>query len=382
MEVLFTLKLSAFKFMTPSLLTHGFNETESIIAKTMEYLSIPSVVGFEQFFMNHLYNDYKNLGLNVTKYPGLLEVRGTAPNSAIICAHIDRHGLISIGNDEYAYAAQYMREIKYGEEHHSSRKELLSIAERFEGERIFTYDSKTGEKLKEGIIKASRNALKNGDSVFFIDGIDEQESGIPLAYARMATASGDLIKGQIDNTLSLGILYTLFKAGYQGTAYLTTEEEIGKSWVHIAKHLQSENIETQDLIIMDTSPYLSEAPIEEGAIILRTRDRFAKFNHNLTDQFKARCEEMNLPFRVKDEIMLANGKDIGDLGSTELGRLIKEREGRWGGTTIQIPTNMYHTSYESTSTVAVRNYFNFLKHILVKQPLSLDITEQTSANRA
>lgn len=359
--------------MTPSLLTKGFNETESIIAKTMEYLSIPSVVGYEQYFLKHLLNDFKKLGFSVTLYDGLLEVRGENPHSAIVCAHVDRHGLISLGNDEYAYAAQYVREIKYGEEHQSSRKELLDIIERFEGEHIFSYNPKSGKRLSQGLIKASRKALENGDSIFFIDGIDENKAGVPLAYARTAWAENGVLKGQIDNTISLGVVYALFKAGFQGTAYLTTEEEVGKSWIHIASHLEKENIETQELLIIDTSPYLSEGPIEEGAIILRTRDRFAKFNSKLTKKFEERCEELEMPYRIKDQVMLANGKKTKELGSTELGRLTKERKRRWCGATVQIPTNMYHTSYETTSKEAIRNYFRFLKNILIKDPIDFKI---------
>ena len=354
-------------------LTKGFNTTESIIAKTMEYLSIPSVVGHEQIFMDHLYEDFKSLNLSVTRRDGLLEISGKEPDSAIVCAHIDRHGLISIGNNEYAYAAQYMREIKYGEENRHSRKELLDIAERFEVERLNAYDSQTGFRLGEELIKTSRKALNNGDSIFLIDGLEEIEPDTPLAYARMAEAENGFLKGQIDNTISIGVIHALFKRGYQGTALLTTEEEIGKSWIHIAKHLEEQKIETQELIVIDTSPYISEAPLDDGAIILRTRDRFTHFNTALTQRLEKRCVELDIPYRIKDQVLLENGKEIDDLGSTELGRLTKEKERRWGGTTVQVPTNMYHTSAETTSYLAVENYYKFLRDLLVKNSIEFDI---------
>lgn len=354
-------------------LTSGFNKAESIIAKTMEYLSIPSVVGFEQFFMDHLHEDFSKLGLDVARHPGLLEIHGTEPNSAIICAHIDRHGLISIGKKEYAYAAQYVREIKYGEEHRSSRKELLKIADRFEGEEIYSYHPKTGKRTGSGIIKASQTAMDNGDSIFFIEGINPKKNGVPLAYARTATAEKGILRGQIDNTISLGVVYALYRAGYQGTAYLTCEEEIGKSWIHISNHLEYEGIETQDLIILDTSPYLDDEPLEEGTIILRTRDRFGPFNTDLTEKLKARCVSIGIPYEVKDQIMLESGKTVDELGSTELGRLIQEKNNRWSGTTVQIPTTMYHTSYETTTYRAIRNYFSILKNILIKDPIPLRV---------
>ncbi len=359
--------------MSPTL-THGFNDVESIIAKTMKYLSIPSVVGFEHFFMNFLYEDFKSLGLSVVKYPGLLEVRGNNPSAAILCAHIDRHGLVSLGGNQFAYAAQYVREIKYGEEHKSSRKELVTIANRFENEKVYAYNPKTNERLGKGLIGVCTAGEDKGDSIFKVNGIEEEiPYGVPLAYARMARAEDGNLKGQIDNTLSLGVVHALFRAGFQGTAYLTTEEEIGKSWIHIATHLESEGIETQDLLVLDTSPYLDHNPMEEGTLVFRDRDRFAEFNKGLTKTLTKRCRDLNIAFTVKDREMLKAGKNIDEIGSTELGRLTQEMDRMWTGTTIQIPTTMYHTSYETTTRKAIKNYYRFLKDILIDDPIELDI---------
>ena len=107
-----------------------------IIQKTAEYLAVPSVVGHEQVFMKFLRNDFEKLGLSVFRNDGVLEVQGKKPKEAIICAHIDRHGLISLGDDEYVYAAQYMKEIKYGENNLSSRVQVESIARRSKAKRF------------------------------------------------------------------------------------------------------------------------------------------------------------------------------------------------------------------------------------------------------
>src|SRR5688572_11984824 len=120
-------------------LTQDFNDIETVIAKTMEYLSIPSVVGHEQFFINYLKKDFESLGALTVKHSGILEVYGNKPQDAVVCAHIDRHGLISLGKGEYAYAAQYIKEIKYGEANRSSRKELENLGKRFAGESVFAY---------------------------------------------------------------------------------------------------------------------------------------------------------------------------------------------------------------------------------------------------
>ena len=352
-------------------LTADFNEVEIIIAKTMEYLSVPSVVGHEQFFMDRLKKDFESLGLRTVKHPGLLEVHGDRPQDAIVCAHIDRHGLISLGKGEYAYAAQFTREIKYGEANRASRKELEGLGKRFAGETVFAYDPKTGRHLGEGVIEVCHPLMLMGEALFFIQGMKAQRQGIPVAYARTAREQDGYLKGQIDNAISLGVLYALYKNGYRGTTLFSCEEEIGKSWTHLATHLKKSRIETKTLIVIDTSPFTDADPIDKGVVVLRNRDMSAKFNPALVSAMKTRCEVLEIPFQVKDEILLAKGKAVSQLGSTELGRLVHSSKKKWNGATVQIPTMMYHTSNETTSRLAIRNYFHFLKNILIDDPLPL-----------
>ncbi len=316
--------------------------------------------------MDFLYEDFKNEGLSVFKNDGLLEVHGKSPKDAIICAHIDRHGLISLGDDEYVYAAQYMKEIKYGENNLSSQKQVESIAKRFEGEKVYAYHPDSGEHLGEGRIEACYPHMKNNDALFFVEGIAQLEQNIPLAYTRQASFEGGMLKGQIDNVISIAVVYALFKGGYEGTALLTCEEEIGKSWMHIAEYLDGMQINTDRLLVLDTSPYSEQKVIDEGPVIFRNRDKSEVFNKVFVDQLKMRCEEIKRPFQVKDEVLLASGKDIDDLGSTELGRLVQSTEGKWSGATVQIPTLMYHTSNETTSVKAIENYYGFLHNILIE----------------
>ena len=330
---------------------------------------MPCVVGHEQFFTRCLKEDFKQLGLSVYESDGILEVNGKAPTNAIICAHIDRHGLISLGDDEYVYAAQYMREIKYGENNKSSRIQVEAIAKRFEGEKVYAYHPNSGAVLSQGIIEACYPHMMNNDALFYLEGIGRLEQNIPLAYSRQATYEGGVLKGQIDNVISIAAIYALFAAGYQGTALLTCEEEIGKSWVHIAKYLDRSRRETQSLLVLDTSPYADESILKQGPIILRNRDKSEIFNAALVQILKDRCDALDIPYQVKDEYLLAQGKDIDALGSTELGRLIEGTDGTWSGATIQIPTLMYHTSNETTSTRAIENYFSLLKNILIEEPM-------------
>jgi len=65
----------------------------------------PSVVGAEHAFFRVLQRELEERGANVTWYEGLLVAQGNAPDSALFSAHIDRHGLICTGPNEFQYAA-------------------------------------------------------------------------------------------------------------------------------------------------------------------------------------------------------------------------------------------------------------------------------------
>lgn len=340
--------------------------TRQIIDKTLEYLEIPAVVGHEGFFMNHLAREYAQLGLDVKQWPNILAISGTKGTESILSAHIDRHGLISIGNGEYAYAGQYIREIKYGQNDRSSQKMLASIHDRFVGEQVYAYDPATGKQLGEGTIIACDPSLqRGGDAVFHVEGMEYLPVNIPVGYARKGRDHGGFLKGQIDNALSLAAIYVLFKNGYQGTALLTTEEEIGKSWSHLQDYLTEECIATDRLIILDTSPYKEHRFVKDGYVVLRNRDKSAVFNTDLTNKIAAYCNEAKVPHHFKDKYFLGQGLGVEDLGSTELGRLIMGTARQWTGASIQIPTLEYHTSYETTTHKAIGNFYRLLSDLFI-----------------
>ena len=339
---------------------------ETVVRKTIEYLSIPSVVGHESYFTQYLKNDFDKLGLTTKQHNGILEVSGHHPYAQIISAHIDRHGLISMGRGSYKYAAEYVREDKYKEENAPSKSMIQAIGERFIGERVFAYNPQTGEKIGQGTIQADENSFEKQDVLFHIPDMPEMQEGTPVAYARTAVSDNQRLKGQIDNVISIGIIYTLFQNGFTGTALFSTEEEIGKSWIHLTNWLEQHNINDKQLLILDTSPYREQTPIDQHMVILRNRDKSDVFNTDFVQKIKKRCAYLGLPFQMKDEYFLSLGLGISDLGSTELGRIVANTKGRWNGASIQIPTLEYHTSYETTSRGCIENYYALLQNILLK----------------
>lgn len=358
-------------------LSLGFNRVERIIAKTMAYLSVPCVVGHERVFLRYLRKDFHALGFVTTDHEGLMAVHGKRPHSAIVCVHVDRHGLISLGEGVYEYAAQLVKEMKYGEPNPASQIEMQNIARRFIGEHMLAYDADSGVILDQGTIAAHETAEASGNALFTVPEIKVPlPPGIPVAYARTARVETEYFKGQLDNAISLAVMHALFTRGFEGTCLFTTEEEIGKSWVHIARYLDERKIETQNLIVLDTSPYVDTEPVKEGYVIFRQRDRSAIFNPYMARAFAARAKTLGFPCHYKDAYLTAMGKKPDELGSTELGKLVLHSGGRWSGGSVQIPTLLYHTSNETTSKLAIKNYYRFLKSILIEEPMEFG-TEQT-----
>ena len=69
------------------------------------FIRRPSVVGAEHPFFLSLKRELDELGVKTTLYEGLLVAEGDAPERGMISAHIDRHGLICTGPNEFQYAA-------------------------------------------------------------------------------------------------------------------------------------------------------------------------------------------------------------------------------------------------------------------------------------
>ena len=310
-------------------------------------------------------DEYRALGYTVIRDDNIVAVSGGKPDSAYLSAHIDRHGILSIGKGDYRYAAHAVKNYKYDEDTASETlSSLEGVCEQFKSEHVYAYGRWSGDVISKGQVKLCHYCTKRSNLVFKMGKMDKMPEGIPIAYHHDALEKDGYISGQIDNAISVGLIYGLFKAGFQGTAFFTAEEEIGKSWKHLSNFLNKKNIETDKLIVLDTSPYNNSEQADSGTVILRNKDSFGKFNASLVQDLKQSCIALDLPFDMKDETLLAQGKSDSQLGRTELGRLIHENNGRWTGATAQIPTFNYHTNNESTTKLALGNILRLLNEYL------------------
>jgi putative aminopeptidase FrvX len=99
---------------------------------------------------------------------------------------------------------------------------------------------------------------------------------------------------------------------------------------------------------------------------LRNRDANAVFRSPLKNKIKRIAIEENIKYHFKDAYLKNKMSQTGikrTLGMTELGRLIHATKGEIQGTTLQIPTIGYHTSYETASIKAVEAMISVLKRL-------------------
>ena len=82
-----------------SILNNSFIGTLHTLVRT------PSVVGCERLFIRTLVKELQSLDIHVIEYDGLLVADGGGDSPYSLCAHVDRHGLITTGPDEFQYAA-------------------------------------------------------------------------------------------------------------------------------------------------------------------------------------------------------------------------------------------------------------------------------------
>lgn len=341
--------------------------TNDIISQTQQYLEIPSVVAHEKPFLDFLEQQYSAIGLVCFNDDNVLVVSGNRPDQAYLSAHIDRHGIMSIGGGDYRYAAHAIKNYKYRDfsTNEETIEKLENICSQYIHEDVYAYGRWSGEVIAKGHIEHCHFCSERSNLIFKINDMPDLPEGVPVSYAPHALEKDSYVTGQLDNVLSAGLIYALFKNGYQGTAVFTAEEEIGKSWLHLSNYLKNQKIETKNLIILDTSPYTVSDYADEGRVVLRNKDSFGLFNMELVQNLQKSCNDLSIPYDMKDETLIAQGKAQNDIGRTELGRLVHESGGMWNGATVQTPTFNYHTNKESTTRKAIGNVFLFLHNYLL-----------------
>jgi putative aminopeptidase FrvX len=327
----------------------------------------PSVVGAEHSFFRVLQRELEERGAKVTWYEGILVAQGKKPFSAMFSAHIDRHGLICTGPNEFQYAA-FVAGNRTDLLNNSVSEELMTkITERFSSEPVFAYEPWSGAYRGNGVIKNAYVCEYRNNLIFEIDGLQDVVAGTPIAFKDKLKISDGRLYGQLDNVLSAAVLIHLFSLGFEGTAFFTAEEEAGKSWRYLLEWFRRFGGSTNQLFVVDTSPFPDIEAANQQLLVLREKDANASFNKASTQLVEAICRENNISYIYKDKYvendnkrLVSQGEQPRSIGSTELGRIVAASNGLVDGTTIQIPSTGYHTMAESASWESIDAFIKLL----------------------
>lgn len=338
-----------------------------------QLIRTPSVVGAEHPFFLVLKRELEEIGIETAMYEGMLVAEGNDPDSGMMSAHIDRHGLVCTGPNEFQYAAYtaHNRGDLTGDS--VAEKTYKDIIERFVNQRVQAYDPWSGAYLGIGEIDNAYLCERRANMLFNVKGLEHLYAGTPVAFVDTLKYEEGHLSAQLDNVLSAAMILFLYERGYQGRAFFTASEEVGKSWRFLLEWFRGRDVSTDELLVLDTSPYPNREMADEQHIVLRNKDANASFSSPLLSKITGICNALSIKYGYKDEFIekmnqefLAQNKPTYSLGSTEMGRLVKASEGNIQGTTFQLPTTGYHTTSETVSFVAVMDAIRVLEALYLK----------------
>lgn len=330
----------------------------------------PSVVGCERLFIRTLVKELQSLDIQVTEYDGLLVADGGGYSPYSLCAHVDRHGLITTGPDEYQYAAFQIKYKLEQEGNSVSEQTIKSIQNRFLNQSVFAYDPWSGAYIGRGTIVGSSICHFRSTPTFSVQGLGSLSPGTPIAFEDKLRQKEGWLTAQLDNVLSVAIIIELYRRGYKGKAYFSSQEEAGLSWRYLLDYFNRTGEGTDSLLILDTSPFESEKEVAPIDLVMRHKDVNGDFNKTLISLLIQKCNELGFNYIFKDTYIEEKNKKNPNglpqsIGRTELGRLIKGSDGQCSGTTLQIPTYGYHTCNETCTEKSVLALLSLLQTILV-----------------
>lgn len=234
----------------------------------------------------------------------------------------------------------------------SKMKEYSKIPSTTGNERVFM------EYLKGDFPTGSYRLYDNADCLFYeytksspwlvLAHVDR----IPVDPFDFEIIDGSLIKGQVDNAVSVGILRLLAEQNTPLNMLLTTEEETLQSCPQIVKVCMGKDYRVLDLDI-DVAVDMQE--IEHGGISLRDRDSTAEFDKELVCLMRKICSDHRIDYLVKDGHWLVD----------QIGCVIKGVPSI-RGMYLGLPIFNYHSNEEIINMRCVDNAVKLLKKCSMK----------------
>ncbi|MBT8348548.1 MAG: hypothetical protein KJP24_03700 [Sulfurovum sp.] len=185
-----------------------------------QLIRTPSVVGAEHPFFLYLKRELEERGIQATLYEGLLVAEGNEPDKGMLSAHIDRHGLVCTGPNEFQYAAFIAQNRGDLTGDSVAEKTYKDIIGRFMNQRVQAYDPWSGAYLGLGTIDNAYMCDRRSNLLFNVRGLEYLDAGTPVAYVNGLLYEEGYLSAQLDNVLSAAIILFLYEKGYQGRAFL------------------------------------------------------------------------------------------------------------------------------------------------------------------
>jgi putative aminopeptidase FrvX len=322
-------------------------EIQSILNIANDFLQVPATIEHEKPFLDYLQKKIETLGYEIIRNEKYLVIKPKNKRAKyLFSAHVDRHGFIINDEKEFEHICYYYKK-KYGLEFKKDYFEFfLSCAQRHTRDEIYSYEKETGKKLNT--FKTTRYNLdwKNKLVTFDLDKEINQNDKV-FAIDSKIIQSKNIFYGQIDNVISVALIYYLLEKGdFNHEIIFTTREEIGKSYENVVDYLSNIDYDLK-IITLDTSPYENFKKQEEGFLTLRKGDENGNFDLEFVAEIEDLLKKKNVPMHYKSST----------IGMTELGRISTSTKGDYNGATIQLPTLNYHTSYETATIKSMKNYY-------------------------
>lgn len=172
---------------------------------------------------------------------------------------------------------------------------------------------------------------------------------VSVRYFRSEVLYEELLKGQIDNVVSVAILRLLVEKNVPINFLFTTKEEILQSCPQIVNVCYGKDFY---VVCLDIDVAVNFTEVFDGPISLRDRDTTAEFNKELVMLLRKICDKNGINYITKDGNWL-----IDELGCTIAG--VPTIKGAYVG----LPINNYHTGRERISFKCISNVIKLFECI-------------------
>lgn len=198
----------------------------------------PSVVGTEDSFFRVLRRELEEVDVRVERNLGVLVAQGSQPESLILSAHIDRHGLLCTGPNEFQYTAFIAGNRGELTGDSVSEQMMASIADRFTGQRVQAHLPYTGTYLGQGLISKSYLCPKRHNLIFEIDGLEYLQPGAPVSFLDRLHVNETHLSAQLDNVLSVALIVQSTKTFGELETLIQANAATAEESASISKEMQ------------------------------------------------------------------------------------------------------------------------------------------------